>query len=60
MNTFKKLGSVMALGILAITPLSLSGCSQKEQILDVETPGGEVEVEKDKATGDVEVEVNEK
>lgn len=34
-----------------------SGCETKEKILDVETPAGDVEVERDTSTGDVDVEV---
>lgn len=36
----------------------LAGCEQKEDILDVETPGGEVEVESDEDTGAVNVDVD--
>ena len=36
----------------------LSGCDNKEKVLDIETPRGEVEVERDRDTGDTEVEIN--
>lgn len=58
---FEGLSSVaMALlfcGVL-IMPATIVGCAQKETILDVETPRGEVEVERDLKTGKVDVEVN--
>ncbi|MFI4877045.1 MAG: hypothetical protein ACIALR_16955 [Blastopirellula sp. JB062] len=48
------LGGAILFGTTALT----SGCDQKEKMLDVETPQGEVEVERDRETGDVDVEVN--
>lgn len=58
---FEGLSSVaMALlfcGVL-IMPATIVGCAEKETILDVETPRGEVEVERDVDTGAVDVEVN--
>lgn len=44
----------LLLGGLAMT----SGCDTKEKIVDIETPAGEVEVNEDTATGDVEVDVS--
>ena len=45
--------------ILAIAGFAgLAGCEQKEEILDVETPGAEVEVESDEDTGAVGVDVD--
>jgi hypothetical protein len=38
----------------------LTGCEQKEKVIEVDTPNSEVEVERDKNTGDVEVEVEKK
>lgn len=43
---------------LSTTMATTIGCDNKEKVLDVETPGGEVEVERDKDTGETEVEVN--
>ncbi|MGD9632972.1 MAG: hypothetical protein AB7G28_14670 [Pirellulales bacterium] len=36
---------------------ALTGCERKEKVIDVETPGGNVEVERNVDTGAVEVEV---
>lgn len=48
---------------LVAAPLVLVGatveCDQKEEVLDVETPDSELEVEEDPDTGEVDVEVNE-
>jgi hypothetical protein len=35
-------------------------CNRKEKVLDVKTPGGGIEVERDKKTGDVDIKVEEK
>lgn len=34
------------------------GCDRKEKILDIETPNGDIEVERSKDTGKVDVEVD--
>jgi hypothetical protein len=44
-------------GVL-ILPATIVGCAQKENVLDVETPRSEVEVDRDLETGEVDVEVN--
>jgi hypothetical protein len=36
---------------------AFTGCERKEKMIDVESPGGDVEVERNKDTGKVEVEV---
>lgn len=43
---------VAGVGMCAFT-----GCERKEKVLDVETPGGDVEVERNLDTGAVDVEV---
>ncbi|MEZ6089973.1 MAG: hypothetical protein R3C05_18495 [Pirellulaceae bacterium] len=43
----------------AIVGLSITGCDDKETLLDVETPDGGVEVERDVETGNVTVDVDE-
>jgi hypothetical protein len=43
---------------MAVLAVSAVSCSSKEKVLDIETPRGEVEIERDRDTGDVEVEVN--
>jgi hypothetical protein len=46
------MSSFAGLGMCALT-----GCERKEKVLDVETPGGQVEVERNIDTGAVDVEV---
>ena len=41
------------------TLLASTGCDQKETLIDVETPGGDLEVERDKSDGEVAVDVEE-
>lgn len=41
------------------TAFTLAGCDNKEEVLDIETPNGEVEVEQDQDTGAIDVEVDE-
>jgi len=49
-------GGLMALAVAAV--IAVSGCDRKETILDVETPGTNIEVDRDKDTGRVEVNVD--
>jgi len=49
-----------AIMLLAFTTGSLAGCERKEKVLDVETPAGELEIERDKSSGSVGVEIEKK
>jgi hypothetical protein len=61
----KQLGSNLlatvsvALGV-CLGAASFVGCERKERVLDVETPGGSVEVDRNIDTGEVDVEVTDK
>jgi hypothetical protein len=50
----------LAAGVLAIAAsmgsFGLTGCERKEKVIDIETPGADVEVERNIDTGEVEVE----
>jgi hypothetical protein len=46
--------------ILVLAALVALGCENKEKVLDVETPGGQVEVERNRDTGAVDVDVSSK
>jgi hypothetical protein len=46
-------GSCLALSMVP-------GCERKERVLDIDTPGVDVEVDRDVDTGEVEVDVNDK
>jgi hypothetical protein len=43
--------------LLLMLPATIVGCAEKEKVLDVETPSGEVEVERNVETGETEVDV---
>jgi len=47
-------GSVLGACLAAV---SLAGCERKERILDVQTPEGSIEVDRNVDTGEVDVEV---
>ena len=53
---------IQTLGLLLISTclLASAGCNRKEKVLDVKTPGGGIEVERDKKTGDVDIQVEDK
>lgn len=53
MSINRKLQSLVAASVITLFSV---GCDQKETLLDVETPDGEVEVLQDKSTGEIEVE----
>jgi hypothetical protein len=45
---------------LCLGAAGLSGCERKERVLDVETPEGSLEVDRNIDTGEVDVEVTDK
>ena len=51
----------LSLGAIAIclAVFSLSGCERKERVLDVQTPGADIEVDRNIDTGEIEVDVEE-
>ncbi len=49
-------GLVLAMAMF----VPFAGCDRKETLMDVETPNGELEVERDVDSGAVEVDVNSK
>ncbi len=60
-NLNPKLMKLMKPVLLVATGLFALGavaCDRKETVLDVDTPGGELKVEKDKDTGAVNVEID--
>ncbi len=48
---------LIASGFAGLGASALTGCERKEKVIDVETPGGDVEVERNIDTGAVDVEV---
>ena len=62
MLTERRPGWLVALYLLVsccagVSMCALTGCERKEEVIDVETPGVDVKVERNKDTGEVEVEV---
>jgi hypothetical protein len=53
---------MLATAALAVTTCVCAavfvGCERKERVLDIETPGADVEVDRNIDTGEVEVDVN--
>lgn len=43
--------------VTCIGTIPLAGCERKERVIDVQTPGGDVEVDRNIDTGEVEVDV---
>lgn len=52
MNRMLMIGAALFLGT--------TGCKQKEKVLDVDTPGGGIEVERDKKSGEVDIRIEDK
>ncbi len=46
--------------LVAVAFLALCGCERKEKIIEIDTPGGRVEVERSLDTGKVDIEVTDK
>lgn len=53
-NVFRSL----MLFTLLCASLGFAGCNRKEKVIDIETPAGEIEVERSKDTGKIDVEVD--
>ncbi|QDT00727.1 hypothetical protein [Adhaeretor mobilis] len=48
--------SSIAFALFAALSISLAGCDNEREVLDVETPDGEVEIDRDPDNGDIDVE----
>jgi hypothetical protein len=44
---------------VCLSSVTLFGCERKERVLDVQTPGADIEVDRNVDTGEVEVDVEE-
>lgn len=40
--------------------LGATACQRKEKVLDIKTPGGGIEVERDKNSGEVDIKIDDK
>lgn len=52
------LAAITIAATATLSTLCLTGCDTKEEIIDVQTPAGDMEVNRDRMTGDVEVDVD--
>jgi hypothetical protein len=50
------LSSLCVAGAASLSAIAFTGCERKETVLDVDTPGADVSVERNIDTGEVEVE----
>ncbi|MCS7469952.1 hypothetical protein NZK35_25140 [Stieleria sp. ICT_E10.1] len=55
MKRYRDLMHALLLTFAATLGFVLAGCENKETLLEVETPDGEIEVQRDRKTGDVNV-----
>ena len=46
-----------AISLVFGSTITMSGCNQKEKVIDIETPAGNIEVERSKGTGEVDVDI---
>ena len=53
------IASLVLFTAISCMSCTLAGCERKEKVIDVETPAGDVEVERSLDTGRVDVEVEE-
>lgn len=49
---------LVAVATIGVATVCMNGCKRKETIIDIETPRGELEVERSVDTGEVDVEIN--
>lgn len=54
-NVFR---SLMLLTMLCGSLSGIAGCEQKEKVIDIETPTGDIEVERSTDTGKIDVDVD--
>jgi hypothetical protein len=58
-NEFRSVVAAVML-LFGASAAAFTGCERQERVLDVETPGGAVQVDRNVDTGEVEVDVTDK
>ena len=58
MKSIEGLVRVLAVMVALFAGFLFVGCDNKETIMDVDTPSGGVEIERDRATGEMTVDVD--
>ncbi len=53
-----RIRSLMILTVLCGSLSAFAGCNRKEKVIDIETPAGDIEVERSKDTGKIDINVD--
>ncbi len=48
----------LAIPLVIGSVIFISGCERKEKVIDIDTPAGNIEVERSKGSGEIDVDVN--
>ncbi len=54
----RNLLSTFALTLALCSPIGFLGCERREKVIDIETPGGDIEIERSPDTGKVDVDID--
>ena len=57
-STRRTIAMLLAVPLVLGSMIVITGCEQKEKVIDIETPAGDIEVERSKGSGDVDVDIN--
>jgi hypothetical protein len=49
---------MLSTSMFCLSVVALSGCETKEKVIDIETPAGDIEVERSKGSGQIDVDVD--
>ena len=53
-----RLYSTFAMTVLCLSIVGLIGCEQNEKVIDIETPAGDIQVERSKDSGKLDLDVD--
>ncbi len=53
-----RLYSTFAMSMLCLSVIGLIGCEQNEKVIDIETPAGDIQVERSKGSGKLDLDVD--
>ena len=48
---------LLSIPLVLGSSITITGCEQKEKVIDIETPAGDIEVERTKGSGKVDVDI---
>jgi hypothetical protein len=54
----RRLTMFLAIPLIIGSVISISGCEPKEKVIDIDTPAGNIEVERTKGNGRTDVDIN--